>query len=186
MDDKDIITLYLQRDERAVIETCNKYDKYCKTISYNILKDRETVEECVNDAYLCLWDRIPPAEPTDLSAYLGRIVRNISLKRYTHDKAEKRGGKEVVLALGELEDCISSDDGVEAAVTSEELMRAIEEFLRSQSKEKRVIFVRRYWYLASIKDIAKAYGMTSSKVASLLFRMRNDLKTYLTEEGISL
>ncbi len=186
MDDKDIITLYLQRDERAVAETRNKYDKYCKMISYNILKDRETVEECVNDAYLCLWERIPPAEPTDLSAYLGRIVRNISLKRYTHDKAEKRGGKEVVLALDELEECISSDDCVESTVTSKELMRAIEEFLRGQPKEKRVIFVRRYWYLASIKEIAKVYGMTSSKVASVLFRMRNDLKSYLTEEGISL
>lgn len=186
MDDKDIITLYFQRDERALTETCNKYDKYCKTISYNILKDRETVEECVNDAYLSLWERIPPADPNNLSAYLGRIVRNISLKRYTHDKAEKRGGKEVMLALDELLECISSDDGVEAAVTSEEFMCAIERFLRSQPKEKRIIFVRRYWYLASIKDIAKAFGMTSSKVASVLFRMRNDLKSYLTEEGISL
>lgn len=91
-----------------------------------------------------------------------------------------------MLALDELSECISSDDGVEAAVTSEEFMCAIERFLRSQPKEKRIIFVRRYWYLASIKDIAKAFGITSSKVASVLFRMRNDLKSYLTEEGISL
>ncbi len=186
MDDKDIITLYFRRDERALSETSNKYGKYCKTISYNILKDRESVEECVNDAYLCLWDRIPPAVPTDLSAYLGRIVRNISLNRYSHDKAEKRGGKEVVLTLDELTDCIADVADVEDTVASEEIMRAIDKFLRSQPKEKRIIFVRRYWYLASIKDIAKAYGMTSSKVASLLFRMRNDLKSYLTEEGISL
>lgn len=186
MDDKDIITLYFRRDERAVVETCNKYDKYCNTISYNILKDRESVEECVNDAYLCLWEKIPPAEPNDLSAYLGRIVRNISLGRYSRNKAEKRGGKEIVIALDELAECVSGSDDVETLVTAEETMRAVERFLHSQPKEKRIIFVRRYWYLSSIKDIAKAFGMTSSKVASVLFRMRNDLKNYLTEEGINL
>jgi RNA polymerase sigma-70 factor (ECF subfamily) len=186
MNDKEIIQLYCDRDETAIAETAKKYGSYCQYIAHNILHNQEDAEECVNDTYLGAWKSIPPQLPLRLSTYLGKITRNLSLNRYQQYTAEKRGGGQTELALAELEDCIPADQDMEKLLDDMVLTEAIERFLYRQTEDKRNIFTRRYWYLSPIRDIAKEYGMTESKVSSILFRMRNELKAHLEKEGIPL
>ena len=186
MKDRVIIDLYWKRKENAISATAEKYGKYCHTISYNILHCNEDAEECVNDTYLRAWKSIPPQRPERLSAYLGKITRNLSINRFKRYNAEKRGLGQTELALSELEDCIPAKTSVEQIVEEKVLVKSINQFLWTQPEQKRNIFIRRYWYLYPIRDIAENYGMSESKAASLLFRMRNELKTYLEREGITL
>ena len=186
MKDHEIIALYWERDEAAITATAEKYGSYCHSISYNILHSNEDAEECVNDAYLGAWRSIPPQRPECLSSYLGKIVRNLSLNRYKKYNAQKRGLGQVQGALSELEDCIPTGMDIEQMIEEKALVRYIEQFLYAQPKQKRNIFVRRYWYLCSIQEIAQTYGMSESKTISLLYRMRNKLKEYLEKEGIIL
>lgn len=186
MKDHEIIDLYWDRDETAIARTSEKYGGYCHTVSYNILNSNEDAEECVNDTWLGAWRSMPPKRPGNLAAYLGKITRNLSLNRLKQYKAEKRGGSQTDLALYELEDCIPSSSTVEQIVEEKELAAVISRFLYAQPEQKRNIFIRRYWYLYSIRDIAGTYGMSESKAASMLFRMRGELKAYLEKEGISL
>ncbi len=186
MEDKEIIDLYWQRSETAINATAKKYGKYCKTIAYNILHNHEDVEECVNDTYLGAWNSLPPHSPNRLSTYLGKITRNLSINRFKKYNTEKRGFGQTELVLSELEDCIPSTSNVEQVVEDMILISAIENFLYAQPEIKRNIFIRRYWYLSSIRDIAKVYSMTESNLASLLFRMRRELKEHLEKEGIML
>jgi RNA polymerase sigma-70 factor (ECF subfamily) len=129
---------------------------------------------------------MPPQRPNNLATYLGKITRNLSLNRLKQYTTEKRSGSQTVLALSELEDCISSSTTVEQIAEEEALVDSINRFLYAQPKQKRNIFIRRYWYLYSIRDIAGTYEMSESKVASMLFRMRSELKTHLEKEGIYL
>ncbi len=184
MNDHEIIELYWQRSETAISATDKKYGKYCHAISYNILHNSEDSAECVNDTYLRAWDSMPPKRPEKLSAYLGKIVRNLSLNRFRRYAAEKRGFGQTELVLSELEDCIPSAVGVEQAFDETVLVEAINRFLREQPELKRNIFIHRYWYLYPIRQIAGRFGMSESKAASLLFRMRNELKAQLEKEGI--
>lgn len=143
-------------------------------------------EECVNDTYLGAWNSIPPQRPNRLTAFLGRITRNLALNRYKHNKAAKRGGGQVEIALSELENCIPDIKGVEQIVEEALLVSVINRFLYAQAKTKRNIFVLRYWYLYSIRDIADMYGERESKVKAILFRMRNELKKILEKEEFYL
>ena len=152
----------------------------------NILRNKEDAEECANDTYLGAWSSIPPQRPNRLSIYLGKITRNLALNRYKRYTAEKRGHGQVVLALSELEACVPSETTVEQTVEENELAAAIDRFLYAKPKLNRNIFVRRYYHLYAIRDIADAYGMSESKVTSLLFRMRNELRRFLEKEGIML
>ena len=186
MKDHGIIDLYWERNETAIVRTSEKYGGYCHTISYNILNNDEDAEECVNDTWLGAWKSMPPQRPNNLATYLGKITRNLSLNRLKQYTTEKRSGSQTVLALSELEDCISSSTTVEQIAEEEALVDSINRFLYAQPKQKRNIFIRRYWYLYSIRDIAGTYEMSESKVASMLFRMRSELKTHLEKEGISL
>ena len=186
MKDQEIIALYWERDEAAITATAEKYGSYCHSISYNILHSNEDAEECVNDAYLGAWKSIPPQRPERLSSYLGKIVRNLSLNRYKQYNAQKRGLGQVQLALSELEDRISTGIDIEQMIEEKALVGYIEQFLYAQPRQKRNIFIRRYWYLCSIQEIAQTYGMSESKTISLLFRMRNKLKEHLEKEGIIL
>ncbi len=186
MKDEEIIDLYWKRDEQAIAATADKYGAYCRTISYNILHSNEDAQECVNDTWLGAWKSMPPKRPGRLSAYLGKITRNLSLNRARHNLTEKRGLGQTELVLSELEDCIPAENTVEQIINEMALSQSINQFLRAQLRQKRNIFIRRYWYLYPIRDIAAAYDMSESKVASLLFRMRNDLKSYLEREGIVL
>ena len=152
----------------------------------NILRNKEDAEECANDTYLGAWNSIPPQRPSRLSIYLGKITRNLALNRYKRYTAEKRGHGQVVLALSELEACVPSETTVEQTIEENELAAAIDRFLYAKPKLNRNIFVRRYYHLYAIRDIADAYGMSESKVTSLLFRMRNELRRFLEKEGIML
>lgn len=184
MEDHEIIELYWQRSEAAISATDKKYGKYCHTISYNILNNSEDSAECVNDTYLRAWNSMPPKRPEKLSAYLGKIVRNLSLNRFRRYAAEKRGFGQTELVLSELEDCIPAANGVEQAFDDTLLVEAINRFLYEQPEQKRNIFIHRYWYMHPIRKIAGSFGMSESKAASLLFRMRKELREQLEKEGI--
>lgn len=186
MKDNEIIELYWNRDEAAITATADTYGNYCYSIAYNILCNNEDAEECVNDTWLNAWKSIPPQRPNRLSTYLGKITRNLSLNRYKLLTAQKRGKGQVEIALSELEGCVPAQTDMDQIADEMVLVSAIEDFLFAQPRTERNIFVGRYWYLYSIRDLAVAYHMSKSKVASLLYRMRMKLKLHLEKEGISL
>lgn len=186
VEDREIINLYWAREEKAIEATAEKYGHYCHAIAYNILQNNEDAEECVNDTYLGAWNTIPPQRPCPLSAYLGKITRNIAINRYKRYAAQKRGGGQLEIVLSELEGCISVEETVDKALDEKALTAAIERFLYAASDTKRHIFIRRYWHLWSIKSIAEEFHMTEAKVTSILFRMRGELKKQLEKEGISV
>lgn len=184
MKDREIIELYWARQESAISATAEKYGGYCHVIALNILNNYPDAEECVNDTFLGAWNSIPPQRPENLSVYLGKITRNLALNRYKRNSAVKRGSGQLEIALSELENCIPDQTCVDKTVEEKLLAAAINRFLHTQSKIKRNIFVRRYWYLYSIKEIADAYEMSESKVKSVLFRMRYELKEHLVKEEV--
>ncbi len=186
MKDHEIVDLYWKRNEIAIAASAERYGSYCHSISYNILHNHEDAEECVNDTWLGAWKAMPPHRPERLSTFLGKITRNLSLDRFKKYTAEKRGQGQADLVLSELEDCIPDTSSVEQMLDEMILVKAINTFLYAQPEQKRNIFIRRYWYLYPIKAIAAVYGMSESKVASMLFRMRKDLKEHLEKEGIQL
>lgn len=186
MEDRQIIDLYFSRDEKAIEETEKKYGSYCRSISLRIVKNKEDCEECVNDTWMSAWISIPPKEPLRLSAYLGRIARNLSLKKYEAGKAKKRGSGEIPLVLDELSLCIPDRNNVDGELDSRLLEESIDSFLSSLSAEHRIIFMQRYWYLCSIKEIAEDNGMTQSNVKMTLLRLRNTLREKLKKEGVEI
>lgn len=186
MDDNQIIDLYWERSEFAINETSKKYGRYCNQIAINILANHEDTEECVNDTYLRAWNSMPENRPLFLSSFLGKITRNLALNKYKRRKADKRGGGEVELILHELEECITSDNSIEDTLETDRLAKIISNFLRTLNTDNMTVFVRRYWYSDSITLISKQFGISESKVKSILFRCRAKLKTYLESEDISL
>ncbi len=186
MDDRQIIALYNERSEAALSETAKKYGRYCRTVAYNILLNEEDSEECVNDTWLRAWDSIPPQCPERLSAFLGKITRNLALNRYKHNTREKRGGGQTVLVLEELAECIPGADRTEEAVEEALLVDVLNRFLEELPTEKRKIFLRRYWYLSSVKEIVVDFGLSESNVKMTLLRLRRKLKQTLEKEGIIL
>lgn len=180
MEDKEIIDLYFARNENAISETAEKYGNLIKYIIGNILHNNSDTEECASDTYLAAWDRIPPAVPNSLKAFLGRIARNIALNRYDYYTAEKRS-RETEVRLSELGDIISHSS-IEDEFEVKETARLISIWLRGKSHTKRVVFVRRYWYGDSIPAIAEFFGFSESKVKSMLMRMRRELKKYLERQ----
>lgn len=184
MDDKEIISLYFQRDQEAITQTDRKYGGLCKKVSYNILGCAEDVEECVSDTYLAAWDSIPPQVPLFLKAYLLKIVRNFSLMRVREQCAQKRGSGELELALEELGDCFSSPSSVEGAYEQKEVARAVSRFLYTLPETERAMFLCRYWHMASICQIAEGLHCSQSKIKTSLFRTRRKLQDYLQKEGL--
>jgi len=186
MEDIEIIDLFWNRCEDAIRETDLKYGKLCKNIAYNILSSVEDVEECVNDAYLGAWNSIPDERPGLFSAFLCRIVRNLSLKRYEYVHAQKRNPG-VVTSLEELYACISENDTANNSLGTEYednvLRDAINRFLEMLHEDARNIFIRRYWFFDPIKEIACRYGVSVSKVDSTLVRTRKKFKQFLIKEG---
>ena len=181
MEDSQIIDLYLKRDERAIDETATKYGSYCEKIAYNILLDRFESEECVNDTYLKTWNSIPPTLPRIFSAFLAKITRNLALGRYRHKNAEKRSGTEI--SLDELSECVGKGD-ISDEIELTELGGMISKFLLTESPTARRLFIRRYFFEESIKEIAKAHGMAAGSVKTSLHRTRMRLKNYLAKEGV--
>ena len=175
MEDNKIIALYLERNENAIAETNKKYRKYCYSIAHNILHDSEDSEEAVNDTYLGAWNSIPPNVPDVLQTFLGRITRNISLKKIRARNTQKRGNGEYFLVLDEISEFIPSEHDTENDVEVKELAQFINTFLRSLPETERKVFVCRYWYFDSIAEISKQFGFSESKVKSMLFRTRKKL-----------
>lgn len=185
MEDRQIIDLYRNRDETAITETEDKYGAFCRKIAGNILTLREDAEECVNDTWLTAWNRIPPVIPRSLRAFLGRIVRDISLSRWRSSHAQKRySGMDVLLS--ELEECVPAPQTVEGELESAELGRVISRWLRSLPEEDRTLFIRRYWNGEAVKDLAELAGCTQNQMAQRMYRLRLALKTALEKEEITL
>ena len=185
MKDEEIVALFFSRSERAIRELDKKYGRTCHAVSYGILGNRQDAEECVNDAYLGAWNAIPPARPNPLLAFVCRIVRNISLKRYGEKRAAKRDSRYDV-SMAELEDCLAAEGTLDEEITHRELTRIIEAFLDTLSKENRVIFLRRYWFADTYADIARRVGLSEKNVSVRLVRMRKDLREYLLKRGVLL
>ena len=186
MDDNRIIDLYWARSEEAIQESDRKYGPYCRTIAWNILQDRGDSEECVNDTWLQAWNAMPPKKPSLLKAFLGKITRNLALDKYRFYGAQKRGGQETDLALEELRGCVPHPTTTEQAIDDLALTQALDRFLAGLKPETRKLFLRRYWYASPIRDIARDYGMSESKVKTTLFRTREKLRVFLEQEGITL
>ena len=185
MDDEKIIELFFARSEQGISELAGKYGTLCKNYSYNIVGNSEDAEECVNDAYLGVWNSIPPQKPNPLKAFLLKILRNISVNKYKANKAKKRSSA-YTASLEELEGALCGQENVEAYVENRELSLAIEGFLAKLSRENRVIFMRRYWFAEPLEQISRRVGLTENAVAVRLARLREKMKKYFAERGISI
>lgn len=185
MEDSKIIDLYWQRDKNAITETDRKYGAFCHKVSMNLLSVHEDAEECVNDTYHQAWLQMPPQRPYKLKAWLGRIVRNISINLWHKNHTKKRYSN-MEQMLSELEDCIPSSQNVEHEIEAAELGGVITTWLLSLPQDDRVLFVRRYWHGIPLNSLAKEEHITSSKLAQRMYRMRLSLKEVLEKEGIYL
>lgn len=185
MEDSRIIELLFERSEQAIAALSEKYGPLCQKIAQNILNSREDAEECVNDAYLGVWNTVPPQNPDPLLSYVCRIVRNLAVKKYRYNTAQKRNGV-YDIALDELAECFASPQTVETELESKEITRALDSFLATLDKESRVMFVRRYWYSYSIEELASLFGTGKHTVSVRLDRIRKKLKKYLAEKGVFL
>ena len=184
MDDKDIVSLYLARDESAIKESDTKYGRYLHSVAYHILYSHEDAGECVNDAYVGAWNAIPPHTPTVLRTFLGKLTRNIAINRYHSDRAEKRRGQTDAV-LDEFFTCLPDENilDIEDALVLKELING---FLSSLPTDTRIVFMQRYWYFLSVKEIAEKRGMSESSVKVTLMRTREKFKAYLQKEGITV
>ncbi len=181
MEDRMIVQLFFERSQQAIRELAAKYEKLLFRISFNILKNTEDVEECINDAYLGVWDKIPPEKPEPLRPYVCRIVRNLSLKRYRDSTRQKRNSQ-FDLSMEELEECVRDTTDVEKEISARELGRAIDCFLETLKKEERILFVRRYWFSDPIGNLAEELGISEDNISVKLYRIRKKLKEWLERE----
>lgn len=186
MTDSEIVDMYFRRDEEAIRLTHERYGSYCRSIAFGILRSHEDAQECENDACAAAWNAIPPSRPEVLRTFMGKLVRNISLKRLRERIAMKRGGGRTAAALEELEECVPSGYSIDEKTDSAEIVHVINVFLDSLSDDERRIFICRYWYLDSIASIADRFGFGQSKVKMTLKRTRDKLRSVLEKEGIVL
>ena len=183
MKDHEIIALFFERSEQAITELIGKYGAAIRNVASNILEDAQDAEEAVSDTYLTVWNRIPPTRPKYLGAYSCRIARNLSLKRFHANTAEKRNSYYDV-ALDELEETIPALSSVESTYDAKELTGYLNQFLKDLSKEDRYLFLRRYWYGDKVSDIAENLNVTPHRASVRLFRLRQKLQELLKKEGM--
>lgn len=182
MDDREIVRLFLARDEAAIKAAGEKYRSYLMKIAENITGSHEDAEECLNDALLKAWETIPPMQPETLSTYLGKLTRNLAINRRRQSDRAKRGSA----AFEELSDMISSGETADGELDRKALAEAINAFLKKLPERKRSLFVRRYWYCESVKDAAAAEGMTESAASVTLHRLRDKLSDHLRKRGFDI
>lgn len=185
MEDQKIIDLFFLRSERAIAQLAEKYEGPVRRLADNILRSRRDAEECANDTWLAIWNSIPPRQPENLGAYVMTVARNLAVSRWRRNSARRRNGF-FDAALEELEGCLAAEETAETALDARELGRDINEFLAGRSREDRILFLRRYWFSDSVAQIAQAVGMPANRVSVRLYRIREDLKRYLTERGTVL
>ncbi len=183
MEDMEIVELYWNRDEAAIARTQEKYGRYLVKIAYNILLDMEDSKESVNDTYYSAWKSMPPHRPQALSTYLAKIARQISIDIFRKKNSRKRRHSQYALSLSELEECVSGGETPQQRVELGLLAQAISAYLGTVSKEARVLFVCRYFYMDSLSEIAEYTRYSESKIKSSLYRTRRNLKAYLEKEG---
>ncbi len=186
LEDSKIVELYFKRDESAVSETASKYGDYLFKIAYNVLGNKEDSEECVSSAYNGAWNAIPPHRPDILGPFLGKIVRRASIDCLRKKSSLKRMYSEACLSIDELEECIPAKMSVEREVENIEISKAISAYLLSLKLSERHIFVCRYWYSYSIKEISSLFKISESKVKHILHSLRKGLKSYFEKEEIIL
>lgn len=184
MEDTKILDLYRERSEDAIRETKEKYSNYCFSIIYGIVSNYEDAEECLNDTFLKAWNSIPPNRPDSLKMYLGKIARNTAIDRLRQKSGQKRDAE--IVSLSEVENLVSTSGDVESTIHRKEVLRIVNAFLETRKPLHRVVFVQKYWYLLSVKQIAEQNGISSSKVLSILHRMRGKLKEKLEKEGYKI
>ncbi len=184
MDDKNIIELFFERDESALFLVKSKFERLLMSVANGLLKNREDSEECVNDTYLAAWDAIPPANPQNLGAFLCKITRNLSLKKWRDKTADKRGGKGALYLLSELDECIADGKSIDDAVSEKRLSEIIDSFLRELSEDERDLFVLRYFYFCSVSKLCEKFGFSRSKVKTQLYRTRQKLSIVLERQGV--
>lgn len=183
MDDRRIISLFLERSELAIGRLATKYGKLCSHIAYNILESEADAEECVNDAYLALWNTIPPEKPQYLRAYLLKVLRNIAYDRLDRRNAIMRSSA-MKVCLHELEECLPGGLDPESLLEGSIIRDTLNSYLYSLPERDRYLFIRRYYCLESCRAIAKQTGMKESAVSTRLGRLRQELKECLEKEGI--
>lgn len=184
MEDRDIIDLFWKRDSQAVQAVREKYGRLLESLAERLLNDRQDAEECVNDTCLNVWNAIPPERPRHLAAYLSRVCRNLALNRLKWETAQKRNAP-VVALTAELETCVP-DSRRDGELAGRELGELLTKFLEQQPEQARLVFLRRYWYGDSIREIGERYGYSESKVKSMLLRTRERLRTYLEKEDVTV
>ena len=183
MEDEKIVDLYWNRSENAISETDKKYRKPCISIANNILNDISDSEECLNDTYLAAWNTMPPQRPKYLPAFLFKIVKNIAFNRFYFNHRDKRR-KEVSVSFDELEECVAGSSYTDDMIDAKELAGAVNDFIEGLSQEKRVVFVRRYWYFDSVSQISERCEISEEKTKSMLMRLRKSLGEFLGERGL--
>ena len=182
MEDFEIVDLYFKRDEAAITETDRKYGRLCHSIAAKLLDDGRDIEECLNDSYMGLWKAIPPNRPVSLKAFLSKMVRNLSIKRFEYNTADKRN-RDLEVSFEELE-YVLADDKINNDFSDDEIAHLISNFLRKESADARNIFVRKYYYFDTVEEIAERYDFSITKIKSSLFHTRKKLKKYLEKEGV--
>lgn len=186
MEDEEIIALLEGRSESAIAELSKKYGRLCGSVAQKILGDFAETEQCLNDTYYQVWNSIPPARPSSLSAFAAAVTRNIALMQLRRRQAEKRGGGDGALSFDELDEYVSGGRSVESEAERKELVKAINGFLYKLPELKRQLFIRRYWGCCGIRELAERFGMSESNVTVTLTRVRKKLKEYLKRRGFEV
>lgn len=186
MDDKEIVRQFFERDEGALSAVGEKYNSYLIKIAESITYSHEDAEEIINDVLMKAWELIPPNEPEKLAAFLGKLARNEAISRRRSALMEKRGSGEVPLVLDEMAEIISDGSNIEREQEYKALMEEISSYIKKQKPLKRDMFVCRYWYCMSVRELSGKFGVTESKVTVTLCRLRAKLKKHLQERGYDI
>ncbi len=185
MEDEQIIDLYWARNPVAITETEEKYGRYLRGIAWHILADRQDCEECLNDTWLKAWNAMPTARPSILPAFLGAITRNLSLDCYRRKHAARRGGGQAACVFDELRDCCGGTEPLKR-MEEQALVESLNRFLKELDIQKRVMFLRRYWYMDTVAEIAGRCGVSEGSVKTALLRLRRKLRAHLNKEGFEV
>lgn len=181
--DREIIRLFMERNEGAISAAERKYGKYCTAIAMNILKDPQEAEECLNDTLLKVWENIPPSDPDNLPGFLAKITKNLCINRYNKLHAAKRGSGEITFLWDELSECVPNSQSIERQYEQKELLNEINAFLTKLPRNKRDLFILRYWYCMSLSELSQRTGTTENHAAVTLSRIRKKLLNYLRKRG---
>ena len=186
MDDQEIIARFFARDEEGLAAAQERYGDYCAAVARNLLSAQRDQEECLSDTWLRAWNTIPPQRPRSLGAFLAKITRNLAIDCLRSGNTARRGGGQTTLALEELGECVSQAGSPEGELDRQAAVEALNRFLDGLPPLQREVFLRRYWYLDSIEDIARRAGWSKSRVTTTLHRLRVRLRAHLIREGIDV